>query len=572
MKKKLSFFILCLMMSVTFLFAGCDLFPRNQEAYLNRPVATLEYKDGNKQDITTEQFISAFNSYGSTLVQNGTEMEDALKQTLNVLVNRQVMLNEAKQKVTLSDDDKLEVLNDVYDSLVSNLQTFENEVEEEWEIAQTPAAEEETEETSNLYTPYTQTAKVVKVIKLGDAERVEDIDYVLADGEIVKEYRIQLIDNEAERTFKNFADLEAVTTAIKNQYYNQQATTAQSRVKKEAFRRYIAVLKSNEKGLKLATDIDSVFARQAKKTFDNVEENKYITSLEEYYKSDSEYSTITVRQVLEKYKALMLSSKFTYENDYSAYQTAMLDSFKDVNYVTDNKFFNVSHILIKFDDAQKAEYDNLKTNLDNGSLMYQEYKNRMDELVAEIKANVMDTKTGEVVSERSISANKVLSNLQADLAKCTTDDQKTQVFKDYLYTYNEDGGIMNAEYAYVIGTEESRMVESFTNTSRDLHEKGVYGEISGLVVSEYGVHIIFYMGGINNQFEIDNAAEFKLADSDIEKLVSKKLNEFNNKTLFDKVFEQLSGDNYSIFENMNLNVIKKDVKVTEYPDVYKNLD
>lgn len=572
MKKKLSFFILCLMMSVTFLFAGCDLFPRNQEAYLNRPVATLEYKDGNKQDITTEQFISAFNSYGSTLVQNGTEMEDALKQTLNVLVNRQVMLNEAKQKVTLSDDDKLEVLNDVYDSLISNLQTFENEVEEEWEIAQTPAAEEETEETSNLYTPYTQTAKVVKVIKLGDAERVEDIDYVLADGEIVKEYRIQLIDNETERTFKNFADLEAVTTAIKNQYYNQQATTAQSRVKKEAFRRYIAVLKSNEKGLKLATDIDSVFARQAKKTFDNVEENKYITSLEEYYKSDSEYSTITVKQVLEKYKALMLSSKFTYENDYSAYQTAMLDSFKDVNYVTDNKFFNVSHILIKFDDAQKAEYDNLKTNLDNGSLMYQEYKNRMDELVAEIKANVMDTKTGEVVSERSISANKVLSNLQADLAKCTTDEQKTQVFKDYLYTYNEDGGIMNAEYAYVIGTEESRMVESFTNTSRDLHEKGVYGEISGLVVSEYGVHIIFYMGGINNQFEIDNAAEFKLADSDIEKLVSKKLNEFNNKTLFDKVFEQLSGDNYSIFENMNLNVIKKDVKVTEYPDVYKNLD
>ena len=131
---------------------------------------------------------------------------------------------------------------------------------------------------------------------------------------------------------------------------------------------------------------------------------------------------------------------------------------------------------------------------------------------------------------------------------------------------------MNAEYAYVIGTEESRMVESFTNTSRDLHEKGVYGEISGLVVSEYGVHIIFYMGGINNQFEIDNAAEFKLEESDIEKLVSKKLNEFNNKTLFDKVFEQLSADNYSIFENMNLNVIKKDIKITEYPDVYKNLD
>lgn len=560
------------MMSVTFLFAGCDLFPRNQEAYLNRPVASIEYKDGNIQEITTEQFISAFNSYGATLVQNGTEMEDALKQTLDVLVNRQVMLNEAKQKVTLSDEDKLEVLNDVYDSLISNLEQFEEEVEEEWEIAQTPVEEETEEETSTVYTPYTQTAKVVKVIKSGNTEKIEDLDYVLTDGEVVKGYKIKLIDSETEKEFKNFENLDAVTASIKNQYYNQQSTTTQSRVKKEAFRRYIAVLKSNEKGLKLSTDIDSVFARQAKKTFENVEENKYITSLEEYYKSDNEYSTITVNQVLDKYKAMMMASKFTYENDYSAYQTAMLDSFKDVNYVTDDKFFNVSHILIKFDDAQKAEYDNLKTNLSNGTLMYQEYKNRMDELVAEIKANVMDTTTGEVVSERSISANKVLSNLKADLAKCTTDEQKTQVFKDYLYTYNEDGGIMNAEYAYVIGTEESRMVESFTNTSRELHEKGVYGEISGLVVSEYGVHIIFYMGGIENPIEIDSITDFEIKEADIEKLVSKKLNQFNNKTLFDKVFEQLSVDNYSIFENMNLNVLKKDIKITEYPDVYQNLN
>ena len=200
------------------------------------------------------------------------------------------------------------------------------------------------------------------------------------------------------------------------------------------------------------------------------------------------------------------------------------------------------------------------------------YNKNRNKWVAEIKANVMDTTTGEVVSERSISANKVLSNLQADLAKCTTDEQKTQVFKDYIYTYNEDGGIMNAEYAYVIGTEESRMVESFTNASRDLHEQGVYGEISGLVVSEYGVHIIFYMGGIENPIEINSIVDFKMKESDIEKLASKKLNEFNNKTLFDKVFEQLSSDNYSIFENMNLNVLKKDIKITEYPDVYKNLD
>ena len=56
------------------------------------------------------------------------------------------------------------------------------------------------------------------------------------------------------------------------------------------------------------------------------------------------------------------------------------------------------------------------------------------------------------------------------------------------------------------------------------------------------------------------------------KLAETKLNEFNNKTVFDKVYEQLSSDKYSMFESMNLNVLKKDIKITKYPGVYKNLD
>ena len=64
---------------------------------------------------------------------------------------------------------------------------------------------------------------------------------------------------------------------------------------------------------------------------------------------------------------------------------------------------------------------------------------------------------------------------------------------------------------------------------------------------------------------------FKLDLSDIEKLTSAKLSVLNNKTVFDKVFETLSNDNYSIFENMNLNVLKKDLKIEKHKSVLDNL-
>ena len=46
--------------------------------------------------------------------------------------------------------------------------------------------------------------------------------------------------------------------------------------------------------------------------------------------------------------------------------------------------------------------------------------------------------------------------------------------------------------------------------------------------------------------------------SDILKLTEKKMNNLNNKTIFDLVYESLVEDNYSAFENINLETIKHD--------------
>ena len=548
MKKKITLLVLCLMMSFTFLLAGCDLFPRNQTEYLNRTVATLEYKDGTVDKITTKHFINAYNSYGYSLVQNGTEIEDALEQTMQVLINRRVMLNEAKKNVDIEPFVR-EILNETYESVVSNIESFEDEVETEW-YGETPE-DESSEDKKVVYEEYKQKAKVVVV-----------------DGE----YKIELIEEEDVAQTKNFKTISEVVDAVMNVYYNDNSNVTATKIKKEAFRRYVAVLKANEKGLNLSTNVKDVFERQVKDVYTNVEENKYITELENYYKVDGKYSTISVEQVLEKYKSLMLTSKFTYDNDAEAYKKAVLENFDEVYYVSDDKFFNVSHFLIKFDDAQQQAYNKLTEKRKNGELLPSEYELELNSLVADIKANVRNTESGEIEQERAVSAQKVLADLKNELAKAKTNEEKDAIFSKYIYTYNEDDGIMNAEYAYVVGTEESKMVESFTAASRDLHDAGEYGAISDLVVSEYGVHVVYYIGTLENQFNVDNITEFELKASDIEVLTQTKLNALNNKTLFDKVFEDLSEDNYSIFENMNLNVLKIAITITDYPDVYKNLD
>lgn len=546
MKRKITGLFLCLLMSLAFLLTGCDLFPKNYAAYLNKSVCTITYADGSKEEITTEAFINAYNSYGSSLVQQGTSYKDAAEQTVEILINRYVLLNYAKTKITLNSDDYRSIYDEVYSSLVANLDSYEEEVRQDWSM-EAPSSPEEEESDVVVYNPYEPTAKVV-----------------FENGE----YKIKLLDVDDEPT-TNFSSLEQVIEEF-NSYANPNDGTNNAKIKKEAYRRLLSTLKKNEDGLKLSTDNASVLKRYVEKLEKSIEENYYITNLEEYYKTDDGFSTITVRQVLNKYKTLMLQSKFKYEANNETYDTAMLESFEDVYYVVDDNYFFVSHILMKFSDEQQNEYDNLQSEYEKGYISQGLYQQRLIELVAQIDAQVRD-ENGNIIENTNIKASDVLTSLQKELSLSNTNEKKAEIFNKYMYKYSEDTGTLNAEYMYVIGNETSKMVESFTDASRELNKEGVFGNISGLVASEYGVHIVFYGGKVENLFTINDMNEFELKDEDIEKLTNTKLSVLNNKTLFDKIFEQLSDDSYSIFENMNLNILKKDLTIEKHKSVYENL-
>ena len=556
MKKKFTGILLCLLMTFAFILSGCDLFPRNMSAYLNKSVCTITYENGETEDITTREYINAFNSYGYTLVQNGTSYEDAANQTIDVLVNRYVLLHHATSNnlVTIDDSAEKEILDDVYTSLESNLETYIDEVRDDWDIT-APTSPEENED-AVVYTPYVQQAEVV------------------FDGE---NYKIRLLDTEDDPQTTNFQNIDAVITEFNN-YALEDDGTDSARIRKEAYRRFISALKSNEEGLNLSTDNASVLKRYVEDVYDTTKENYIITQLEEYYQTSEGYSTISVRQVLDKYKSLMLQSKFSYEANSENYDTAMLENFEDVYYVVDDNYFFVSNLLVMFDDetvgsdglTQKGRYDNLETEYNNGYITYGEYQRRAKELAYQVVATKRDSE-GNLIEGSEIGVETLLSNLQNALNLESTNEGKAKVFNDYLYAYGEDTGVVNAEYPYVIGTETSQMVESFTDAARKLNKDGVFGALSGIVPSEYGAHIIIYLGKVENLFTISDVSTFNLIESDIEKLTETKLSPLNNKTLFDKIFEQLSEDNYSIFENMNLNVLKNKCKIVRHESVYMNL-
>lgn len=555
MKKKLSSLILCMVLAFALLLSGCDLFPKNYSAYLNKSVCTITYADGTKEEITTEDYINAFNSYGASLVQSGTEYAVAAEQTIEILINRFVLLNYAKKNIDITEDDKKEILDDVYSSLKSNMETYETEVRNEWDMA-TPESQDE-EQDVVIYQEYVPTAEVV-----------------LVNGE----YKIKLIDTNDNKQTTNFASLNAVVEQFKN-YATFNDNTNNTKIRKEAYRRFLTALKKNEQNLNLSTDYDSILMRYAEKLYESTEENFYITNLEKYYKTEEGYSTITVSQVLNKYKTLLLQSKFKFEASSENYDKAMLESFEDVYYVVDDNYFFVSHILMKYDEtsvngepSQKEQYDNLKTEYENGYITKLAYEQKLDALANQVQAKIRDD-DGKLTGN-TVSANQVLKDLTdaLDNPEVKTNEDKANEFRDYMYKYSEDTGTMNAEYMYVVGTETSQMVESFTENARELNDEGVFGQISSkLIASEYGVHILFYGGKVENLFTVLNVSSFNLQESDIEQLTKTKLSALNNKTLFDKVFELLSEDNYSIFENMNLNVLKKDIDIKKHESVYMNL-
>lgn len=554
MKKFLSLAFICLI-SFSFILTGCNLFPTNQANYLSAPIVTFQTAKGENIKIDKEDLITAFNSYGAELVNSyGYSIQDAIDATIEVLINREVMLLEAERTITLGNGDLNEIWDDAYDTIISNLSTYEELVIEQWKL-NVPSTLDEEEESETAYTPYKPQAEI----------DLQDGKYVikLLNTNTSTDQNVDLYYNEGE-------EITSLVKTVNDRLNN----SANKDVLTEAKRQYVEALKESEEGRNLSTNSDEVFAREVERIYEAVKDNKYIELYSEKLQGDNDISNITLSQVLRKLTADMLSSYTKYTLNATQFDTDMLDSRENVDYVVNNNYFYVNHILLKYDESSTTYLDELETLYKNGTISEKAYNDALEVEAEKIKAT--NIQTGK---ETNLSPMDIYNEL-VGLMTGKSDEAKTQIFKDYIYTYNEDTGNMNADYCYVIGKDSSRMVDTFTETSRKLWDngKGEYGAID-YCVSEYGVHIIFYAGPVTNAFTISDPDNFNLNTDNIDELTeivntleNTYLNAFNNKTLFDKVYEELATDSYTIFETMNLDVLKKEIKnltihISNYQDL-----
>ena len=530
MKKFLSLAFICLI-SFSFILTGCNLFPTNQANYLSAPIVTFQTAEGENIKIDKEDLITAFNSYGAELVNSyGYSIQDAIDATIEVLINREVMLLEAERTITLGNGDLNEIWDDAYDTIISNLSTYEELVIEQWKL-NVPSTLDEEEESETAYTPYKKQAEIV----------LQNGKYVikLLNTNTSTDQNVDLYYNEGEEI-----------TSLVNTVNERLNNSANKDVLTEAKRQYVEALKESEEGRNLSTNSDEVFAREVERIYEAVKDNKFIELYSEKLQGDNDISNITLSQVLRKLTADMLSSYTKYTLNATQFDTDMLDSRENVDYVVNNNYFYVNHILLKYDESSTTYLDELETLYKNGTISEKAYNDALEVEAEKIKAK--NIQTGE---ETNLSPMDIYNEL-VGLMTGKSEEAKTQIFKDYIYTYNEDTGNMNADYCYVIGKDSSRMVDTFTETSRKLWDNGngEYGSID-YCVSEYGVHIIFYAGPVTNAFTISDPDNFNLNTDNIGELTeivntlkNTYLNAFNNKTLFDKVYEELATDSVNFLK------------------------
>ena len=176
---------------------------------------------------------------------------------------------------------------------------------------------------------------------------------------------------------------------------------------------------------------------------------------------------------------------------------------------------------------------------------------------------------GKLVGENK-SAVAIYNEINSELNALGNEaDLRIKKFDELLYKYSTDEGTFNAQTDYAIPLDSTydTMVAEFANESRKLYNAGVVGAISGIVMSEFGAHIIIYTGTPKNI--VDDINTLTIND-----LLNAKLKASNEKTMFDVACEGTSKSDFATYQSNLVSVLRdgKTIKFyqSRYEDIYEN--
>ena len=578
--------VICAMFLSMFMFAGCNLIEFNKAKYYNQIVISVELKDGYGEDYndyiekyTKKDLINAYYNYAYNYVSNGQiKASEGMNYAINNMVNVDLLYKYIKKNyfdnpnydIQFTDADRNEVKLKVYDAIQEQITSLEKEVYEEWNYNYTnqdDLSEDKVESLRKAYEAYDSKVLMtnikVDVVVEGSTTEVEKQAIILNPKQLTKTYDARV----AGDTFK------------------QQISDPE--VSKEAYTRYIKQLQEAAKAEGAKTGEQEVLNAEIERLTKSYTRSEYISIFEKWYNINYNFTynaknnvyvlNDNVEQaVVDYFKERYTAQKNQYENDESAYHTAMAgDSIDDIyyHYNSGNEYMYVSHILMKFSDAQKAEITELKNKLSAHKITQENYDARVKEIANrtvvtyEIDGKKYTSNALEVTNKIKNYVNKAQYKGKTGEELELALNERAKLFNDMIYLYNDDEGIMNKDFAYVVNLDtevKDKMVKEFADTARKLNAEQEEGALSDMVITEYGVHILYHAGIVKNVVSDINSLT-------AEDLMRVKTQRSSNKTIFAKIYDTVATENYKTAASNFVSNCFEFVNIVKYENRYKDL-
>lgn len=628
---------------------GCNLFGTDLETYYNTVVATINYSYGlngetieESENVTKRELITAYNSYGQDYVNNyGYTQQEAIETTLDTILNRKLMIKDVEvdakrnNEALFNERETSYLWQSTYDAFYDNLLTYYNEV-----LGIEEDEESTDEEVTGVYNRYNPNATYYTYTD-SEGRLQYGVKKTTSVATVSGEYTPMYLDDVAY----DYEYQKDGVYIFKELIYDTIKAYTTDTQWQSALNRYISTVRDNYSYVDFEDD-DEVFYFELDRIYDIVRDNYCIEKYEEIYnrqaENGSDLTGVRIRNILEYYQGEVLSDYYTYVNDLTTFETDMLSTSTNVQYIPSSNttnYFYVGVIELNFKTGQETPAD-LEEEVNSGKIDAgdENYQTRLNAIYnavyADIKSETTGQSTGNRISAQSLldeikdlmdneeykylDYNTVINNSQkvdeiladygysregltnseieeivqkyVDAENQETEYARADAFIKYYYYYNDDTTFQNSDKTSVFGISSTGEViynDTFSDAQNDAFDealtklynngKGKVGDLSDLIRTDDGIYILFYAGEVETLFQ-GISYNFSLANADIEKLGSTRVNIFNNKTYFDLVYDAIYEDNnFDNFETENLNYLFKtltkggDEGIITYYDEYKDL-
>ena len=609
--------------------SGCSLITRNDAAYYGATVASISYVDGTSEKISKRELLTAYNSYGYNYYQNyGYTLKKSFETTLDSIVENRLTMKavekyyEDHNEELLNDGEKTYIYDQTKNALFENMQSYYEKI-----VGLTAGSDTEntsSDSNSRVFVEYEKQAYYQdgKIYKTSTTQTTRD--------SYVARYENGNVFDFEQNQFK---------TKMMNDLLNISGDVATTKNWKNAYNNYVSDIKKNFKYMNFKSNAEW-FKFEMNRIYEILRNNYLVQRYTEIYNfnqyNSANLAGVTASDLLKAYSKKVRTDYTKYLAQPSQFETDMLDNTKDVDYIlqasdvanyTPANYFYVGAIKI---DVDQTDIQIEKAKLDRGEINENDYNDFVRSVFASAKAKERSLTDGELTGREVLAseleneiglaiAEKKYINLDElspseildleDLAEAdglSLDEyvkienekvaqDRADVFKDYFYGYNDETTYLNADFNLVFGVKNGQVlakdVEDYKYENKD-GEKVVLnaintlyaggdakvGDLTSLVKIDDAYYIFCFLGNVENAYaSIDKNFEAGQRPNAIETLLKTKLNIFSNKTLFDVLYEETLSDNFSVFQNMDMDnlkatlVTKNGEGIRLYPDEFKDL-